>query len=280
MTSIKAIETRYAGCRFRSRLEARWAVFLDALSIPWEYEPQGFELPVNGRYLPDFWLPVAEAWMEIKGHRPSASEVAKITELGHAVSAQGQKARLLVGDIPRNLAMLPVPGQSPSFIIPEGCIGLRGTERAFTKFRNTRYELPDSYSFVSANDKVMLFRFPPGDAGLKPGRLLSGLEILGPGHELACTPQMQTVPGLPSYIVTAKVAFVAPTPGVLTPSVAEDGSITRTLKEQSQFSLEDWGVTPGIWLPGPDEEALRAALAAARSARFEHGQSGAPTPIS
>lgn len=32
-STIKAIETSYAGCRFRSRLEARWAVFFDTLGI-------------------------------------------------------------------------------------------------------------------------------------------------------------------------------------------------------------------------------------------------------
>jgi hypothetical protein len=42
--SIAAIETRYGGCRFRSRLEARWAVFFDDLGIPWEYESQGWDL--------------------------------------------------------------------------------------------------------------------------------------------------------------------------------------------------------------------------------------------
>lgn len=30
---MKAIETRYKGYRFRSRLEARWAVFFDALGL-------------------------------------------------------------------------------------------------------------------------------------------------------------------------------------------------------------------------------------------------------
>lgn len=54
--TIKAIETRYAGCRFRSRLEARWAVFFDALGISWEYEPQGYDLGDAGPYLPDFFL--------------------------------------------------------------------------------------------------------------------------------------------------------------------------------------------------------------------------------
>jgi hypothetical protein len=44
MGEVKAIETRYAGCRFRSRLEARWAVFFDALGVKWEYEREGFDL--------------------------------------------------------------------------------------------------------------------------------------------------------------------------------------------------------------------------------------------
>lgn len=71
---IKAIETRYAGCHFRSRLEARWAVFFDALGIKWEYEPQGFETEwrlslEEGviRYLPDFYLPDAGCYAEVKG---------------------------------------------------------------------------------------------------------------------------------------------------------------------------------------------------------------------
>ena len=51
---IKPIETIYKGYRFRSRLEARWAVFFDALGVKWEYEPEGFELPSGKRYLPDF----------------------------------------------------------------------------------------------------------------------------------------------------------------------------------------------------------------------------------
>lgn len=63
---MKAIETRYAGHRFRSRLEARYAVFFDELGIRWQYEPQGFEF--SGRkYLPDFLLPDTDTWVEVKG---------------------------------------------------------------------------------------------------------------------------------------------------------------------------------------------------------------------
>lgn len=52
--TIKAIETEYNGYRFRSRLEARWAVFFDALGVKYEYEPDGFVLPSGRKYLPDF----------------------------------------------------------------------------------------------------------------------------------------------------------------------------------------------------------------------------------
>jgi len=41
MGEIKAIQTEYKGYLFRSRLEARWAVFFDACGIEYEYEPEG-----------------------------------------------------------------------------------------------------------------------------------------------------------------------------------------------------------------------------------------------
>lgn len=83
------IQTMYKGHRFRSRLEARWAVFFDAYGIEWEYEKEGYELP-SGWYLPDFWLPNASRccgrageWLEIKPSIPGAEEIAKCSELRH-----------------------------------------------------------------------------------------------------------------------------------------------------------------------------------------------------
>jgi hypothetical protein len=66
MPDIKPIETVYNGYRFRSRLEARWAVFFDALNIKYEYEPEGFDLGDAGWYLPDFYLPEFDCFVEIK----------------------------------------------------------------------------------------------------------------------------------------------------------------------------------------------------------------------
>lgn len=56
MSQIQAIETVYKGYRFRSRLEARWAVFFDAMGVKWEYEPEGYVFDDGTKYLPDFYL--------------------------------------------------------------------------------------------------------------------------------------------------------------------------------------------------------------------------------
>ncbi len=64
-TKIKPIETIYKGYRFRSRLEARWAVFFDALGINWEYETEGYDI-LGEWYLPDFWLYDYNCFAEIK----------------------------------------------------------------------------------------------------------------------------------------------------------------------------------------------------------------------
>ena len=81
MSTIKAIETVYKGCHFRSRLEARWAVFFENMGYEWKYENEGFESR-NGyepeetlRYLPDFELikrdwkgEIKKRWfVEVKG---------------------------------------------------------------------------------------------------------------------------------------------------------------------------------------------------------------------
>lgn len=67
--TINPIPTRAYGCRFRSRLEARWAVFLTTAGFNWEYEPEGAQLDA-GRYLCDFrvWSPQGPGavWLEVK----------------------------------------------------------------------------------------------------------------------------------------------------------------------------------------------------------------------
>lgn len=95
---IRAIETRYKGYRFRSRLEARWAVFFETAGIKWEYEPEGFETPF-GRYLPDFYLPEIRngLWVEVK---PSFGLKEHEQEKLIEVVRQTRKEGIFVRDIP------------------------------------------------------------------------------------------------------------------------------------------------------------------------------------
>ena len=87
---ISPIETFYNGYRFRSRLEARWAVFFDALGVRYEYEPEGFDLGDGDYYLPDFRVkchgtrgdnhPVSfDLWIEVKGQM-SENDARKINK--------------------------------------------------------------------------------------------------------------------------------------------------------------------------------------------------------
>lgn len=62
--AITPIETLYRGHYFRSKAEARFAVFLDCLGVKWDYEPQGFDLGNGLKYLPDFKIYNVEIWDE------------------------------------------------------------------------------------------------------------------------------------------------------------------------------------------------------------------------
>ena len=112
---IKPIETHYNGYRFRSRLEARWAVFFDAAGIKYVYEPEGFEAHVDEeirhncwwrdesdtiKYLPDFYLPNYGYYVEVK---PSLTNLLKDQrKLSYMVSRRGPFAKglLVLGQIP------------------------------------------------------------------------------------------------------------------------------------------------------------------------------------
>lgn len=67
---LRPIETEFKGYRFRSRTEARWAIFFEQLpGIDWSYEVQGFKLPNGEYYLPDFLVTTPQGrqiWYEVK----------------------------------------------------------------------------------------------------------------------------------------------------------------------------------------------------------------------
>lgn len=78
--TYKSIETKYNGIIFRSRSEARWAVFFNTLGIRWEHEKEGYQLG-DICYLPDFWLPELDCWFEVKGADPDDLDCKKSSRL-------------------------------------------------------------------------------------------------------------------------------------------------------------------------------------------------------
>ena len=156
--SIKPIETWYKGCRFRSRLEARYAVLFEHAGVRWEYEPQGFV--INGRaYLPDFLLPECGTWVEVKGSEEDLDQTLMrdaALELPNRAGADEHQPRLLLlGPLPEPgevgdwgwLGLSPIevgPGESEVFGDWWG-FGVYRETRRLACLRDTSSATPDQY---------------------------------------------------------------------------------------------------------------------------------------
>lgn len=81
---LTAIDTEYNGYYFRSRLEARYAVYLDALGWNYEYEPEGYKLN-SGNYLPDFYFPDINCFAEVKPKKLNELELRLCCELSEII---------------------------------------------------------------------------------------------------------------------------------------------------------------------------------------------------
>lgn len=58
----------YKDIPFRSSYEMRVAKALDALGIAWEFETRRFDLSDSKTYMPDFYLPEMDEYIEVKGY--------------------------------------------------------------------------------------------------------------------------------------------------------------------------------------------------------------------
>lgn len=116
MSQLRAIQTEYNGYLFRSRLEARWAVFFDACGIEYEYEPEGFDLGGGLQYLPDFLLhgvkgrDGGDLYVEVKGQMTDydARKINRFASLGMREThccGKSATAILVVGSIPNGETM-------------------------------------------------------------------------------------------------------------------------------------------------------------------------------
>ncbi len=100
---VEVIETKALGAKFRSRSEARWAVFFNSIGLSWVYEGKYFSLGEAGAYLPDFWHPAHDVFTEIKGAAPDFHALWKCSELA---SQTGRKVILLYGGLRNHTALL------------------------------------------------------------------------------------------------------------------------------------------------------------------------------
>lgn len=213
MNTIKAIETRYKGYKFRSRLEARWAVFFDAMGYDWKYERQGYSLQ-DGElpYLPDFEIDRGGGgtplYVEVKGSKDA-----------------------IVKEWERYSSLLDYGGVLPGFA--------------------NSYDSPIS----------------------RPTGLLLLGDIPVPNRKIVFHPLIQHHEGLCRRWATFMPHADSPLMSV------DDGALSLLVDMEVEFGLESsskhWTVETRTPIESRYYPSIVEAYAAARSARFEHGESGA-----
>lgn len=103
----KSLDTHYDGHKFRSRTEARWAVFFNTLDITYHYEPEGFKFDDGECYLPDFYLPTVAArstdeeglWVEVKGQAAPMHELDALDTAGKLTELTGDSVAVVCGPV-------------------------------------------------------------------------------------------------------------------------------------------------------------------------------------
>lgn len=116
---LRAIETRYKGHFFRSRLEARIAVLLDGLKVAWKYEPQGYDLG-GTYYLPDFYLPQLATWLEVKGDIDGDERYFGIHKAQALAAYSNRRVLMTVGDLPYPFPTVDDHAETMTAFFPNG----------------------------------------------------------------------------------------------------------------------------------------------------------------
>lgn len=224
MKQIKAIQTRYKGHHFRSRLEARWAVFLDHLGVPWEYEVEGYELPNGVKYLPDFWLPDNGVFLEIKRGNLSFEEAEAAEHKAESLAVYNGTPVLLATGNPGNALVSVFAPDLNALPFPKG----------------------ETFVAFDFDEKTQLLAL--WSAEHEPHFLEAEIDPWGREH----------------YFMAYSAGFFAS---------------TYLVCHADHPALEERRRKELIGVTGPDGIPLSAkaknAVAAARSARFEFGESGA-----
>lgn len=236
-THLKPIETQYKGYRMRSRLEARWACFFDALGVPWEYEKEGFDL--DGLwYLPDFWLPDADCWVEIKGAPPSLDDLDKMSGL----CRKARKRVYMFSQIPDGPEALVFIPWGPDYPAP------------------LEHLLPWFDPEASSIATTPAYAVEHGDPHLALDEALIEIVVGDTVRSVLCATRNG------GYVSFHKEGFAVANP------VTWYGCTCQ--ERPFPMGVIDWHLSCGCGKGAADDPRLIDAVTAARSARFEHGEKG------
>lgn len=106
---IKPIQTEYKGTQFRSRIEAKWAAFFDGIEWPWRYEAIDLEW-----YIPDFYLPGHNIYVEVKSHMTVEELKQDSDKVREASRKDGREFAIVGGHYTVQIGLPPVPDDSDS----------------------------------------------------------------------------------------------------------------------------------------------------------------------
>jgi len=316
---IKAIETEWKGYRFRSRLEARWAVFFEHMGWTWEYEPQGFET-TYGRYLPDFYVHDTNTWFEIKPENTplAVSNVYLAGKVGkncwrHSLASGLKRSYDCLGPWDWSLSRCGIDGRIMKMTGPffrscdHGCGHGNGThgQGAAPCFEGMPFDSYETYGacMKAIAESDVFFAWIDAldcygtliEAGYAKGigkkvvvgfsedvfekSMVTVQEDISGGHGAFVAEQKSDLWFLMQaaekhgVFKNAKEAFTS-----LVPPSAEEKSVLK-IKEVADTQSGFWAFCAGDPMAGkrvcncrdfPDR--WRSAAAAARSARFEHGE--------
>lgn len=112
---MRVLPSVYRGVLYRSRVEARWAIFLHELGVGAQYEPEGFDLDGEW-YLPDFCVTAWNIYVGVKGALPSGAERRKCQLLA---DHSGKHVLLAIGDPSTGIGELFEP-EFPHDEVPTG----------------------------------------------------------------------------------------------------------------------------------------------------------------
>lgn len=168
---IKAIDTFYGEHLFRSRLEARFGVYFDALNVKWEYESEGYELGNNDRYLPDFYFPDYKIFAEIKPipytfkEHSKCKRLALLTQLPVIELIGLPSVKLMNVIIPHQHYMCAIYGEQQAFAIDKQSYkckcgsfhiitnGLHEEQAALLLKSDDKIDMPFCYGYYRNDDR-------------------------------------------------------------------------------------------------------------------------------